>query len=87
MEASAAARLAASRCSTGFPVITPRVDLRDQPISSGNPSFELYNIKEDPFEKNDLAVKYPGKVKKMTKKIDKVRTQSELFNFGIKAGK
>ena len=58
-----------------------------QKISTGNPTYELYNIKEDPFEINDLVAKFPGKVKKMTKKIDKVRTQSELFNFGIKTGK
>ncbi|HHT23215.1 MAG TPA: arylsulfatase [Bacteroidales bacterium] len=55
-----------------------------QKINTGNPTYELYNLKSDPFEKTDLAAKYPKRVKKMTKKISKVRTQSDLFNFGIK---
>lgn len=31
--------------------------------------FELYNLEEDPMEKNDLSVRHPGKVKAMSKEI------------------
>lgn len=37
---------------------------------------ELYNLKTDIHQKNNLAKQYPQKVKKMSEKIDKVRDQA-----------
>jgi len=53
-------------------------------IASGNPTFELYNLKDDPGETTNLAGKYPGRAKKLQKMMDSARTGSELFNFGKK---
>lgn len=55
-----------------------------QKIKSGNPTFELYNLKKDPFEKNNTAAQYPAIVAKLKKIINHAHTPSELFNFGIK---
>ena len=35
------------------------------PQKPGQPRYELFNLKEDPFEKNDLADKEPDKVKRL----------------------
>lgn len=43
--------------------------------------IELYNIKEDPEEKYNLAQKYPAKAIEMTKLLDSIRTENEDFNF------
>ncbi len=53
-----------------------------QKIRSGEPTLELYNIKNDPFEKNDLAAENPKRVKRLEKQMNKSRTPSESFNFG-----
>lgn len=54
-----------------------------QKIKSGNPTFELYNLKNDPFEKRDLSAENPEIVRKLKKRMDKAHTPSEMFNFGI----
>lgn len=54
-----------------------------QKIKSGNPTFELYNLKNDPFEKRDLSAENPERVRKLKKRMDKAHTPSEMFNFGI----
>lgn len=54
-----------------------------QKIKSGNPTYELYDVKNDRFEKNDVAAKNPKTVGKLKKGIDKAHIPSELFNFGI----
>ncbi len=54
-----------------------------QKIKSGNPSHELYNIKEDPFETKDLASENPKILKKLKKRMDNSRTSSDSFNFGL----
>ena len=54
-----------------------------QKIKSGNPTFELYNLKNDPFEKRDLSAENKEIVRKLKKRMDKARTPSEMFNFGI----
>lgn len=53
-------------------------------MASGNPTFELYNLKNDLAEKKNLANKNPKIVRKMKKIMESARTDSELFNFGIK---
>lgn len=42
-------------------------------------TIELYNLKEDLAEKNDLAAKEPEIAAKLTKMLGEVRTESELF--------
>ena len=54
-----------------------------QMIKSGNPTFELYNLKNDPLEKTDLSAENPDKVRKLKKQMDKAHTPSEMFTFGI----
>ena len=54
-----------------------------QKIKSGNPTFELYNLKNDPFEKRDLSAENKEIVRKLKKRMDKAHTPSEMFNFGI----
>ena len=46
------------------------------------PWLELYNIKEDIHEDNNLAEKEPGKVQALTALMDNARTESPKFNFG-----
>lgn len=40
---------------------------------------ELYNLKQDPFERNDLAKQYPINVKALLKLIDKAHQESPIF--------
>ena len=54
-----------------------------QKIKSGNPTYELYNLKEDPFEKNNIADKNVSRVEKMKAAMEKVRVPSAMFNFGL----
>ena len=46
------------------------------------PWLELYNIKEDIHEDNNLAEKEQDKVKELTILMDNARTESQTFNFG-----
>lgn len=54
-----------------------------QKIKSGNPTYELYNLKNDPFEKTDLSAKNQWMVRKLKKQMDKAHTPSTMFNFGM----
>ena len=54
-----------------------------QKIKSGNPTYELYNLKNDEFEKQDISAQHPGKVSRLKKLIDKAHTPSAMFNFGM----
>ncbi len=43
--------------------------------------FELYNLKEDPSEQNDLAAKYPQIVDKLSTLLLNAREESDVFKF------
>jgi arylsulfatase A-like enzyme len=40
-------------------------------VSKPNPGFELYNLKTDPGEKNNVAAKYPGIIKQILQLMNK----------------
>ena len=44
--------------------------------------FELYNLKDDPGEENDLAKVEPEKLKELSELLKNARTESEVFKFG-----
>jgi arylsulfatase A len=46
----------------------------DGPPKRGSPG-QLYNLADDPYEKNDLWEKHPKKVKRLTKLLDKYKKQ------------
>ena len=52
-------------------------------IEKENPS-QLYNIEEDPFERNDLSKKYPEIVEKMEREIDRWFEEVERERRSIK---
>lgn len=45
------------------------------------PTTFLYNVTDDPGEAKDLSSKHPGKVKRMRKILDQVRTPNPYFEF------
>ena len=49
-----------------------------------SPTLELFNVDDDLGETRDLSVQYPEKFQELKSIMDKARTPSELFNFGIK---
>ena len=53
-----------------------------QPIN-GETTTQLYNIKEDIHEDNNLVNEYPEKVKELEELMEGARTHSEMFNFGM----
>lgn len=54
-----------------------------QPLQdSSQTRIELYNLKDDLHEDNNLALQYPEKVAELVALLDSVRTESALFNFG-----
>lgn len=50
-------------------------DWKAESIGKNHP-LELYNIREDPFEKHDLSGKYPGKLKALDKMMGKLHHPS-----------
>jgi arylsulfatase A-like enzyme len=46
-----------------------------------NGSYQLYNLKDDISETNDLASKMPKKVAELSKILETSRTESEVFQF------
>jgi arylsulfatase A-like enzyme len=50
---------------------------RDRPNASGSqhPRFELYNLREDVEEKNDLAETQPEKLKELLARYDELEKQ------------
>lgn len=54
-----------------------------QPVV-GKTILELYDLDKDIHEDNNLADKYPAKVKELEKMMDDSRIESPLFNFGRK---
>lgn len=49
-----------------------------------SPTLELYNVDDDLNETRDLSAQNPEKVQELKSIMDKARTPSPLFNFGIK---
>lgn len=49
--------------------------------SNRNAPIELYNLKEDKGESNNIAAKHPKIVAKMAELMESSRTESELFKF------
>lgn len=45
-------------------------------------SFELYNLRNDPSEKDNVAAKFPKKVKELKKAMLRERVPSDAFPFG-----
>ena len=41
--------------------------------TGNNPKPQLYNLKDDIGEKNDLAEKYPDKLTELTKELERIR--------------
>jgi arylsulfatase A-like enzyme len=52
-------------------------------MHKGNRKIQLYNLKQDIGEKNDLSLRYPDRVKQMEKTMQEARTPSEFdkWNF------
>lgn len=48
---------------------------------TGGPKTYLYKVTDDPGEVKDLSSKYPGKVKRMVKTLDQIRTPNPYFEF------
>lgn len=52
-----------------------------------NAPIQLFNLKKDPSEKNDLAREYPEKLQEMVELMKQSHTPSEIFKFSSKAKK
>ncbi|MNW08522.1 hypothetical protein D3C71_2053130 [compost metagenome] len=50
-----------------------------QKVKSGNPIPELYNLKQDPQEQNNLAASSPQKVEALRKIITKAHVENRDF--------
>jgi arylsulfatase len=48
-------------------------------LHKGKSKLELYDLKANPFEKNDVAARRPGVVKRLGRILDAGRTASKLF--------
>lgn len=53
-------------------------------VKSPHGPFQLYNLKDDPTEQNDLAGQYPGVVEELKAVMKEASTPSELFPFKMK---
>ena len=50
------------------------------PETTGEPSWKLYNLKEDPYEASDVATQYPDKAAFMIKLMkDRLETENALY--------
>ena len=54
-------------------------------LQEDNPKIELYDLKEDLSEKNNIAAEYPGQIEKFMDIIEKEHTSPPLERFLIKA--
>lgn len=45
--------------------------------------IELYNLKDDPFEQNNVASAHPDLVEQFSRLMEEERIPSEKFNFGM----
>jgi arylsulfatase A-like enzyme len=46
--------------------------------------LELYHLKSDPHEKNNVAANHPDLAEKLSRKMEEERVPSSAFNFGMK---
>jgi len=50
------------------------------PETAGEPSWKLYNLKEDPYETSDLAMKHPEKAASMIEQMkDRLEEENALY--------
>ena len=50
------------------------------PETTGEPSWKLYNLKEDPYEASDVATRYPNKAASMIKQMkDRLEAENALY--------
>ena len=50
------------------------------PETAGEPSWKLYNLKEDPYEASDLATKHPEKAASMIEQMkDRLEEENALY--------
>ena len=50
------------------------------PQTDGKPSYKLYNLAEDPYEKNELAAQYPEKVRSLCKlMVKRLKKEGALY--------
>jgi arylsulfatase A len=50
-----------------------------------NAPIQLFNLKKDPSEENDIANKFPEKLQEMASLMKKAHSPSEIFKFSSKA--
>ena len=48
-------------------------------LNKKKPYLELYNVEDDPEEKNDLIKKYPEKAKKLLKEMLSIPDEDTVF--------
>jgi hypothetical protein len=60
--------------------LTKNIDIKTNCLSNNNSETEslyfLFNIKDDPYEKNNLAFKYPCKLKELELKLEEYKHDS-----------
>ena len=60
--------------------LTKKIDIKTNCLSNNNSETEslyfLFNIKDDPYEKNNLAFKYPCKLKELELKLEEYKHDS-----------
>ena len=54
-------------------------------LQKANDNLELFDLKKDPKELNDVSINYPDVVKKIEKILTEARTRPALKNFYIKS--
>jgi len=53
----------------------PKIQVNTNTETGNDPSYQLYNIRTDPGEKNNIATKEERKVKELTDLLNSIRNQ------------